>query len=254
MKLPLTPLLFMLLIGYCSIATSNEKTINFVTEHLPPFQIVDTAQGEHSGAMVEIIDAMIAQSQLANNIDINTQFLPWEKAYNMALKEKNTFIFSMRRGAKREDKFIWLDEIYQAKPTLMKLAKRTDISVNNITDLTQYSIGVVRGDYDNNLLEKHHLNANIRHGLNYKELWLMLAKNQVDLIMTTPAVTREALAELKAKPNLFAQAYQFEYADNALYLAANKNTDADIIKTFQQALRTIKNNGTYQAILNKWAL
>ena len=115
MECQIKPLiLFLLAIIHLTIHGSDK--VQFVTEHYPPFQI-QSEEGELSGFSVDVVKAMTSVSGLEAQMTV----YPWARAYQFALTNENTIIFTISRTPDREDMFIWLGDIYHSVDGLYAL-------------------------------------------------------------------------------------------------------------------------------------
>ncbi|MDZ7903567.1 MAG: hypothetical protein U5L01_13935 [Rheinheimera sp.] len=89
--------------------------LKIVTEHLPPFQM-DTAQGV-TGYASEIVQATMAHAK----IDYSIEVMSWSRAYNLALRDANTCIYSISKGAEREPHFQWIGAISYSVTSIYSL-------------------------------------------------------------------------------------------------------------------------------------
>ncbi len=223
--------------------------LHFVTEDLPPFQQVEKGKLV-GGAMVELIEALVAVTGVKATINA----YPWSRAYKLALQQPNTLIFSIRRTQAREELFYWLGHLYTIRTQLAILAERTDIQVNSVDDLRDYSVGVVRGDYDQFFLEQQGIKGKTYLALSYKELWQMLKLGRFDCVLTNQVTSALVLNQLGISKQEIKIAFEFEQAENQLFLAANKHTDPTLVARLTKGFESLKANGTYEKIMNKWQL
>jgi polar amino acid transport system substrate-binding protein len=79
-------------------------------------------------------------------LDYMIEVMPWARAMMMTEREKNTFIFSMRRIPAREDRFLWLGALCSAEHSVFSMAGRQDIQVESLDDIKQYTIGTTIED------------------------------------------------------------------------------------------------------------
>ena len=240
---------FLPLIWFFSTSYSYGSTVHFVTENLPPFQF--SKNGELAGgAMVELVDALIKHTGIEATIDSYA----WARAYSYAIHQPNTVIFSIRRTASRENLFVWLGHLYTLKTQIAVLKRRTDIKLNKLKDVNNYSIGAVRGDYDQLLIQNLGIDEKMYLGVTYKELWMMLKLGRIDSLMTNPQTAKMVMADLKIDKSEIVFPFEFNHSEDHLYIAANKQTDPIILDKLRLGLITLKKNGIYQKILEKWEL
>ena len=240
----LTLIILLLFSDNCKAAS-----VHFVTEHLPPFQIVENNKLS-SGAMFELVKALIAYTK----VDATITSYPWARAYALALQQPNTFIFSMQRVSSRESLFHWIGHLYTLKTQVAILSKRLDIKLDKEEYINNYCIGAVNGGFEHLLLNKLGIDRNIYLATSYKQLWQMLESGRLDSIMTNPYTSKSMMKALGINANEVVFPLEFNVDENKLYLAASRRTDPVIIEKLRQGLIALKDNGTYQKILTKWQL
>ncbi|GLX78860.1 hypothetical protein tinsulaeT_22000 [Thalassotalea insulae] len=235
---------------YCSFFVSAQR-YTFVTEDLPPLQI-ETKDGKASGALVELIELLINESEINGKI----QFFPWARSYELALDTPNIFIFSMLRSAEREDNFIWIGKIFTIRSYLASLKSRTDIKIDNIEQAKQYSVGSIRHD----LAESYLLKKGFKPGENlyisskYPVLWSMLYSGRTDMAFTNSIVWQHEITKAGLDASQLKLVYQIPDFASDLYLAANRTIAPEVINKLKKSLALIKADGRYDKLLAKWHL
>jgi len=243
--------LFCLFLITCFNVHASEKSykITIVTEDVPPMQIVQEGKVV-GGITVEIVSAIFKQANLSPEFLV----LPWPRAYQQALTEANTFIFSMVRNSEREDSFIWLNKIFTLKANITALKSRNDISLTRTTDFFQYMIGVSRGDFGDvymrsiGLKEGENLYLTIKH----ENMWKMLFSGRVDAVFTNNVTAKAEIISAGLVPELAHSIYSIEDVSSDLYLAANKQTDPQLIELLKKSYNEIKTSGELDEIIMKW--
>lgn len=227
------------------------QQINIVSEEVPPLQMLNS-NNQPSGAMVEIVAMMLQKAQLKADI----RFYPWARSYQLALNEKNTIIFSLFRDPKREDKFQWIGKLYTLKSYLARLKSRPEIKIDNLEKAKNYNIGTIRGDLaENYLLENNFtLNENLFISSKYNVLWELLYSGRIDAAFTNSLLWRYEIKAIGLNPNEIQLEYQVSNFANNLYIAASLTTESNIVDALKSALKTIKEDGSYQRILAKWEM
>jgi len=223
--------------------------IKIVTEDVPPMQILNS-DASLSGVNIEIVKAILKEAQLEASFEV----LPWPRAFDQALNNKNTLILSMIRNPQREDKFIWLAKLIQLEPNITILKGRKDLVINTVADLINYKIAVSRGDYGENYLKKIGLleNKNLYLTVKHENMWKMLFRERVDAVFTNNLTSKYEILSAGLSPNKVEDILDLNSISKELYLAANLNTDIQIVNALKKATIKIKHNGTYQKILDKW--
>lgn len=235
----------------CFIVATSVQAQNYlvVTEDVPPLQIYK--KGTLTGGIsAELVSAIFKQAKLSADMEV----YPWPRAYNMALTQKDTFIFSIIKSPERQDKFLWIANLYTLNANITKLKSSTDIKIDAPEDINNYKLGVSRGDYGEGYLKSLGLKEGVNLDLTLKHgnLWRLLYSKRVDAIFTNQVTAKSEIEKAGLDPSKASIAYKIKGLDSDIYLAANKLTDPKVIKQLQLAFKEIKTNGVYQKIIDKW--
>lgn len=223
----------------------------FVTEHLPPYQIVNRNH-ELTGFAVDIIEEVAKRSGVEYRINAYS----WMRSYQLTQKKANHCIFSIARIPSRETLFSWVGTITEVNNAVIwGIKSKPIIPVTNIDQLKQYVIAVNKDDVTHlGLLERGFKeNENLYVLENTDSLISLLAtRPEIDMIVADD-ITIAYRAEL-ANVNINRLVRIFEISDLQLnfYLACNLNTDKAIIQKLSSSLENIHQDGFYQQKLNQW--
>lgn len=239
----------MLLLFFCK-STLAQK-ITFVTEDLPPLQIEHQDQ-KPSGALVELVNLIIEEA----NIEASIEIYPWARSYELALKQPNTFIFSMLRSEEREESFQWIGSLFTIRSYLASLKSRSDIKVNHIDDAKNYTVGAIRHYLAESYLQKKGfvLNENLYVSNKYPALWQGLYSGRTDLVFTNSIVWQPNIIKAGLDISQINLIHELPDFASELYLAASLSTDKSIIKKVKNSFISIKADGRYDKIMAKWQL
>ena len=240
---------YLLLLLYLIADFAQSQSILVVTEDAPPLQIYENG-GLTGGMAVELVQAIFKQAKLTSDI----QVYPWPRAYQIALTQKDSLIFSIAKSPERKDDFIWIGKLYSLQPNITKLKSATDIKITSPQNINNYEIAVSRGDYGESYLKSIGLRegGNLHLTIKHSNLWKLLYSNRVDAIFTNQVTAKSEIMEAGLDVNKAVIEYKIEGLASDIYLAANKHTDIVIITQLQVAFQEIKNNGIYQKITEKW--
>ena len=112
------------------------QEIKLVTEFLTPYQYINDA-GEPDGVGYGLVSSILNHA----NISAEPDFLPWPRAYQMALEQENVLIFSMGRIELREDLFNWISPIIAPTPAGLIYRKDSDLTLpSTIEEMQNYRI------------------------------------------------------------------------------------------------------------------
>lgn len=142
-------LLLCLLLLLLSMTTFSDESIRVITEHLPPYQIVEnhTLVG---GTSLEIMYHVLQRAGDPKSIEV----LPWARAYHIALNEKNVVIFSMTCSSDRESLFQWTGSLRQLNYYFYSLKTNTHIQLTATNEALKYKAVAVRNSFEAQTLIK----------------------------------------------------------------------------------------------------
>jgi len=242
-------LVFMLLTLTTHSVKGNQ--INIVTEHLPPFQIVEN--NSVTGYATEIINETLSHTNLTSSI----KGYPWTRAYNMALNNKNTCIYSIARTPNREDLFQWVGEITYTDSYFIGLKSRTDIKISSVEDAKQYKVAVIRDDVTHQTMKSYGFEENKNLYIvnnTYSLLKLLHDSKSIDLILADDLTIKYRALFNGLSPELFTTFHKMNISPFIFYLACSKTTDSAVINQLSEGLKTIKKNGVKNRIEDKWSI
>ncbi len=243
-------LLLFLLLGFIPDKLFAQE-ITFVTEDQPPFQIKNQKEPP-SGAFVELVNTIIETA----GVEASIKIYPWARSYELALTRPNTFIFSLLRNADRETKFHWIGQIFTVKSYLVSLKSRTDITLENIDDAKNYSVGAIRHYAAVNYLIKKGftLNKNLYKSSKSSTLWHGLYSGRTDLALINSSDLLNNIAKSGLDPSQIQVSLELPDFPSDIYIAANLGTEKSLVDKISKSLELIKADGRYQQILTKWQL
>ena len=238
-------LLFCLVSG--SAAAASVDDVVFMTEQYPPYNLEE--DNKLQGIAVDTLALMLPRAGSKQTRE-DIKLLPWARGYKRVLSEPNTCLFSTTRTEEREHLFKWVGPI--APNTVGLIArKERNIKIDSVEDIKERKIGTIRDD----MAEQYLINAGISLDgmervaetiLNIKKL----NRGRIDLWAYGENV---AMWELKA--NGFNPAdYESVYVlgRQNLYFAFHKGTSDSVIQKLQAALDTLKTDGEYEKILDRY--
>jgi len=250
-----TALAATLLMAAAVIATpAYSQTINdidIMTEIYPPHNFKDE-QGELRGISVDVMTLMLARMH-AQKGRKDIKLLPWSRGYRKVLSDNNSCLFSMTRTKSRENLFQWVGPIIKTRVVIIAKKDR-HLVLNNFDDLKKIRIGVAIEDVGEQLLlaggiDKKSLDRTGGTNVLNKSL-KKLARGRIDAIAYEDNATLWGIK----KSGLQQDAYEVAYVllNSELYYAFNKQTDPKVVQAYQDALDSIKKDGSYQKIVNRY--
>ena len=226
------------------------QTIQIVTEEYPPYNYEEN--GNIAGVSTDVVNAVLKEVKSKARINL----YPWPRAYDMALNNENTMIYSISRTVEREHLFKWVGEVAPANNFLFSLKTRTDIKVHTLDDARKYKIGTVLDDVADLYLIKKGFVAgkNIERAPNYELNMKKLLGKRLDLWFSAELVANYLLTKNGYIPNeTVSKVFLMEEISQVgLYMAFSKKTSDAIVQQYKTAIEKIKNDGTYSIILKKY--
>lgn len=243
-KLKLGLLLFVVLFPRSAISAS----INIVTEHLAPFQIVK--DNVISGLSTQIIEATLKEANIAYQIDAH----PWSLSYNLALKEENTCIYSIVRIPQRDALFQWVGHIATSSTSFYSL-KNNPIKLSSLEQAKEYKVAVIKDDIAHHyLLSKGFIENKNIYVMDNNEALLKLLEvpsRQIDLIVINDDLltnrVNNAFESSKYKNVHTFDNFKFEF-----YFACSLKTEKSIIQSLSKAMDKLEKEGIFASIKRKW--
>ncbi len=238
-------LLFCLVSGSAAAASVND--IVFMTEQYPPYNFEE--DNKLKGIAVDTL-ALMLQRAGSKQTREDIKLLPWARGYKRLLSKPNTCLFSTTRTEEREHLFKWVGPI---APESVGLIARKDrnIKIGSVEDIEKHNIGTIRDD----VAEQYLISAGIsvddmervpKTMQNIKKL----NRGRIDLWAYDENV---AMWELKANgfnPADYESVYVLGRKNQ--YLACHKGTSDSVIQKLQAALDTLKADGEYEKILDRY--
>jgi polar amino acid transport system substrate-binding protein len=244
-RVVLSTLVIMLYSTICSA-----HSVTFIAEDLPPYHFINK-NSEPDGALIDIAKAVIKQSNLSAEFEI----MPMARIFKQQQANPNAIMLSLLKTPNRINKFIWLGEVYFADAYLISLKSHID-EVVHLNYAKEYKVATIRGYSSEAYLRRKGFteNKNLVLVSYYQQLWQMLYKSRIDFVVTNTLTLDNELKSLGLDPNLITKRIHLDELPSSLNFAANKLLDTQSAYAITKGLKQIKENGEYQAILQKWQL
>jgi len=219
-------------------------TMQIYTESYPPLTFMNDF-GEITGFGTDIVTEIMKRNNLYEEIRLTT----WSNAYDMALDNPNFCLFTMDRTEERDTLFQWVGPI-GTNETYFYTRSGSGIVINSIEDaMALDAVGTVNSWYsDQRLRELGFTNLLSDGDPGVVVEWLM--NGEVDAFVCSALTISDIL-----------QANEYVYADvdgefvlmsSDFYISFSKNTPLETVNQWQHALDNMQDDGTYDAIYQKW--
>lgn len=230
---------------------AQEQNLTFLAEELPPYHFINN-EGKVSGALVEIVQAMLKQANLRAKIEIQ----PFARGLKATQTQKNTFMFSMLKTPNRHNEFQWVGQTYKNSAVLIGLKNRKDIHLLSLDDAKKYVVGTIRGYHSDYYLRNYGFTEqeNLSLSVTSKHMWPMLFNNRIDLVLTNYMALERDITQAGYNAEDISGYLTLPSFPSELHIATGLTTEKDLVEQLRTALSAIKQSGIYQDILNKYNL
>ena len=220
--------------------------LKILTEQYPPFNYEE--EGHVKGMVTELVQAILNELHIKDTIKV----VPWARGYYLAQTEPNTCLFSMTLTPERKPLFKWAGPVATTEVALVRLKKNQQIQINQLEDVNNYKVGVIRSDIgeqllmNNTLVDKSIIQPVDRTVLNIRKLM----KGRIDLISYGWAPLLWEIKKNDMDPADFQPAFILKKGQ--LFIAFHKETPDAVVQDFQKTLDKLKADGTYNRIVDSY--
>lgn len=212
--------------------------IEYITENFPPYNFQD--KGVAKGITVDVL--LKSAHEMGQTIDRqNIVFRPWARGYNRVLQGPMVVLFAMARTPEREGQFQWVGPILQTRIVLLG-KQSNNISIKRAQDLSGYSIGVVRDDAGEQLVQALLLNKVpskiLQQSAKPKDLINKLAHERIDLLAYEETVSRDLIEKLGFRNSDYQVVYVLK--ETTSYFAFSKDIPESLVSELQMGLDRLK--------------
>ncbi|WP_282077658.1 substrate-binding periplasmic protein [Epibacterium ulvae] len=229
------------LVGSLCVGTATTaQPITAYTAVLPPFTL--GTEKEMPGISHEIL------TEMANRADvkISIEYVPWKRAQVFVQETPNTLLFTAGRSTAREPLYHWVTEFL----TTDEIFATTSAPVNSIDEARQLSqIAVLDGSPKQKQLSALGL-TNIYSATTTSAAARLLGSNRVDAWYTFDHRVLHAMKAEGLDPKSVTIGAPIQ--TSSLWLAAHLEFDKEVSETLTNALREMRMDGSYEAIVSKY--
>lgn len=196
--------------------------LNIVTENFPPAQYIDD-NNQLTGHVVEKVRKALDASSIDYTISVHS----WSTAFNTALRDPQTCIFSVTRSKEREDKLLWIAELAELTTNFYALDSK-NIQLDNLEQAKQYRVAVLKDNYSHQYL----LSQGFEEGKNllamdsFDNIFNIVRsrKNSIDLV-TLPKQRADYEQQTQQTIDNLQPVLKLNIKQPSLYFACNKALD-----------------------------
>jgi polar amino acid transport system substrate-binding protein len=219
-------------------------TLQVYTEQYPPLTFRNSF-GEITGFGTDVVNEIMKRNQIY--ADIRLSF--WSIGYELALHNPNVCLFTMDRTETREDLFQWVGPI-GTNTTWFFTKAGSEVVINSLDDARNLAaVGTVSSWFSTQYLQE----LGFTNLISDRDPAVMAAKlmnGEIDAFVCTDVTFPDILKEAEYQYSDVVPTFTLMSSD--YYIAFSKNTEETIVNQWQSTLQSMKQDGTYEAIRDKW--
>jgi len=222
-------IIFMLLALFSMVYS---KSFEAYSENMPPYNYIKN--GKVGGISTEILKKIIKNSTISIN---KIEILPWKRAYNKVLSNKNTVLYSAGRSLQREHLFAWVGPIASIRVGVVA-KKSSKFDISKIADFKSYKIGTITKSFvEQKLLKKGVNKSNLDSFISIESQVRKLVSDRVDMVAFSIPAICYYLQQIGENLNDYEEVYLLGKAD--LYFAFNKDSDKNMLNELNRNIKKI---------------
>lgn len=214
------------------------------TEPYPPLTFRGK-NGEITGYGTDIVKEIMKRNGEIYDITLSS----WSNGYQLALSNPNVCLFTMDRTEIREDLFQWVGPI-GTNTTWFYTKAGSGITIETMEDAKNLEkVGTVSSWFSTQYLQELEF-SNLVQDSDPEILVEKLMNGEIDAFVCTDITFPDILTETGYEHNDVEPSFELMASD--FFIAFSKNSSAGIVEKWQNVLENMKQDGTYNAIQQKW--
>lgn len=224
--------------------------LTIYTEHFTPYNFKDNS-GQLVGINLDIIKSVCVSAQIICEFEL----FPWKRAYSSAQKNPHSAIISIAKTNIREPLFNWVGPLASSQTFFYKLKTNQQLTMSNLNDAKQYSLGIVRGGIYELLVDKIGFKAGenlLTFGEENQYMDLFL-KKKIDLILGSEFTIKYQLEPFGYKVSDVVRLQELPIPEvTGNYIAFNKSVPDHIIKRFNKEYKKLKMKDSFAVYKHRY--
>jgi len=218
--------------------------LQIYTEQYPPLTYRNSS-GEITGFGTDLVNEIMKRNQIYYPITLSL----WSNGYTMAQNNPNFCLFTMDRTAARDTLFQWVGPL-GSNVTYFFTKAGSGITITSINDAKNLqSVGTVDSWFSDQYLRQLGF-TNLVSDPDPIVMAKKLMLGEINAFVCTAITFPDILKEAGYKYNQVVPAFPLMSSD--YYIAFSKSTPVATVSQWQTSLDAIKQDGSYDAIKNKW--
>lgn len=228
----------------CKKEDTIGKDLTILCEVLKPLSF--EKNGVLNGITVDICTRIMQELKLENTITITSN---WDSIFSLLKTQRQTVLFTTGLTTERKAQFKWVGPVVLWHNAFISL-KSTGIELTDLEDARHLSaIGVVESDYTAEILTGLGF-TNLLYYDSYEVLIRNLYSGSIDVIFDERSFAQAAAMDLSLDP--LEMENLLTYNSTPGYLAFSNDVSDKVIRTWQEKLDLLKDNGYVQEVYDTY--
>jgi polar amino acid transport system substrate-binding protein len=223
-------------------AHAQTETLRLVTHSFPPYSFVDPQTKSEVGISTDKIVEMMHRAGLNYTVEQTS----WTRAYQLAMHETATCVFTMIRSPERENLFEWIGPIYQDEWVFFGRSSDTRV-FKNLEDLRPYRMGSYKSSQSG--IELQEAGYKVEFANDNADNFRLLINGRIDYWMTAETFG-DYIAQTQGGSDQIRRI--FKYKKEELYLACHPGLEKQKVERLNAILLEMNKDGSSEKILRKY--
>jgi len=210
--------------------------------------------GRPVGPTVDILKGLLYEANLIeDNSSPDVDFMPWPRAYEVAVSTPNTIILSIIRMPEREEKFHWIGVTSELSRVFISLKDKPENLVSSDEQAKEKLVAVTRKSNSfNELIAKgFEENKNLYIVPWADDAFKLLVNGRVDLVYNDPNAVQSYIAMSENRHVEVTYNPVVSKNRRASYIAISKNSDKTLVNILKKAMENFTKTSAYRHLLTK---
>ncbi len=230
----------LLALGASWSPSAGARELLLTTENYPPFNM----QEEGTQRIVGISTDIVRQIMVRAGINYSIKFLPWQRAYAMALQQPDTCVFSTTLTEDRKPKFKWVGPLVRNDWIFFGRAD-ANLRIESLADARAHVVGGYKGDATAIYLEQQGFSLDLASHDHVNPA--KLAAGRFDVWATGnhlgPYLAQQAGVDIKPL---------FTFKKTVMGLACNRGLEDELVQRLNDILNDLIEEGVVSEVAARY--
>jgi polar amino acid transport system substrate-binding protein len=232
-----------------SAISKQASDLIWITEEYPPYNFHD-GNGKLIGISVDLLSEIMRRMDIPFSSE-KVYVIPWARGYKETLANPNAALFTMTFSEYRQDLFQFVGPILPSRISVVTV--NPDFNIASVNDLGDLTVGAVRNDIGEQMLNKHGLAHVAKVKLPTSlEIIRMLLLHRIDAVAIDETAARFEFDRLGISKEQFQIHLTLE--ELTTHFAFNVNVSPEFVAAFSATFEQLQKEGFTQQIFDKYGV